>query len=698
VAKFSQRWQGVDDPTPEPPKEFAEQWRVMCRMFAFLKPIKFQAFVVVIVFIVGIGCEILTVRLLGPAVDVVKEMRAQERPKKDAQEKPPEPATPFGTGEVAPDESPAEPVTRPAAAEPASAQSQSPAEPISLWQWLTQPDGSGAALRRALYFLALAKLAHALLIWVRTVTMSWQNMSMVYYMRASVYDRLQRVGFAFHDRYASGALINRALSDLQAVRHFIQETLHAGVDLIFSTLGYFAIFITTSPQLAAIAAISLPLWIWAIRRFAIRARPIYERQMKASDEVMNVLTENAAGVHVVRAFATEELEERKYRSVCVTLLDRIMDGVGLRQRMLPMIRAIAIATNVTIWTYGAILVQRGELKLGDLVVFGAAMGIILGKMHQINMMADAYQHALVSSGRLFEILDSADTTPEVPDADPLPPGGGAVRFENVTFGYDPARQVIKDISFEVPTGSVVALVGPTGSGKTTLMSLLGRCYDPQKGRILIDGEDVRSCTIQSIRDQVGYVFQETYLFSDTIARNIAYSDLNATPCQIQQAARIAQADEFIKELPKGYDNPIGEYGATLSGGQRQRLAIARAILHNPRLLVLDDSLSAVDPETESQIRAQLEKIMKHRTTFIITSRISTAQRADLILVIEDGCITQRGKHSDLIRRKGYYREMAESQFAEPGRVHEESHMDRVGKGERNPILIRKETADEEDEA
>jgi len=708
VAKFSKRWQGLDDPAPEPPKAFAEQWRVMCRMFAFLKPIKLQAAVVVIVFIVGIGCEILTVRLLGPAVDVVKEMRVRDPSRKDAPERRAESARSIEPGEAAPADAPEERRRAPtvegaadaasAAARPAAAESEPPAEPVTLWQWLAQSEGSGAALRRALFLLALAKLAHAILIWIRTVTVSWQNMSMVYYMRAAVYDRLQRVGFAFHDRHSSGALINRALSDLQAVRHFVQETLHAGVDLIFSTLGYFVIFVTTSPQLAGIAAVSLPLWIWAIRRFAIKARPIYERQMKASDEVVNVLTENAAGVHVVRAFATEDLEERKYRGVCGTLLDRIMEGVGLRQRMLPMIRAIAILTNVTIWALGAILVQRGELKLGDLVVFGSAMGIILGKMHQINMMADAYQHALVSSGRLFEILDSADTTPEAPDAEPLPPGGGAVRFENVTFGYDPARQVIKDVSFEVPAGAVVALVGPTGAGKSTLMALLGRCYDPQQGRVLIDGVDVRECTIQSIRDQVGYVFQETYLFSDTIARNIAYSDLGATPCQIKQAARIAQADEFIRELPKGYDTPIGEYGATLSGGQRQRLAIARAILHNPRLLVLDDSLSAVDPETESQIRAQLEKIMKRRTTFIITSRISTAQRADLILVIEDGRITQRGTHNDLIRRKGYYREMAESQFAEPGQMHEESHLDRVSKGARKPILIRAETVEEEDEA
>jgi ATP-binding cassette subfamily B protein len=247
----------------------------------------------------------------------------------------------------------------------------------------------------------------------------------------------------------------------------------------------------------------------------------------------------------------------------------------------------------------------------------------------------------------------------------------------VYFGYEPGKQVLEDISFSIPAGSVVALVGPTGAGKTTLSALLGRFYDPELGAVEIDGQDISTATLSSVRDAVGYVFQETYLFSDTVARNIAYSDREAPLKRIKEAAQIARADEFIDRLPDTYDQMIGEYGATLSGGQRQRLAIARAILHNPRILVLDDSLSAVDSETEAQIRAGLERIMKGRTVFLITSRISTARRADHIFVIEQGVITQRGTHEQLARAEGYYRSVSRSQFAEEGAHQEQSHMDRV---------------------
>ena len=691
---------GVDDSVPEPPKGLREQWQLMRRVFAFLKPIKLQAAIVIFVFIIGIGFEVLTVRLIGPAVDVVGEMSdqeggAKEEPDTSLREDTAEELAARGVEQATDKRAATSEVGGHVTAEARAPETTE--GDLSLWQWLMAPEGTGAQLRRALLFLALAKLGHSIFIWLRTVMVSWQNMSMVYYMRAAVYDRLQRVGFAFHDQHASGALINRALSDLQAVRHFVQETLHVGVDLTFSTLAYFAIFVTTSPQLACVALIALPLWVWAIRSFAIKARPIWERQMLAADDMVNVLTENAAGVHVVRAFATEEQEKSKFNTATRTLVGRIFDGIGLRQRMLPVIRGIALGTNVMIWAYGAILVQRGQMGLGDLVVFGSAMGIILGKMHMINMMAEAYQHALVSSARLFEILDSPDSTPEAEGAEPLPPGGGAVQFKDVTFGYDDKRDIVKNVSFNVPAGSVIAVVGPTGSGKSTLMALLGRCYDATSGFVSIDGANVRACTVPSVRDQVGYVFQETYLFSNTIARNIAYADLNAPRHLIEQAARIAHADEFIQELPDGYNTFIGEYGATLSGGQRQRVAIARAILHNPRVLVLDDSLSAVDPETEAQIRKDLEKIMKHRTTFIITSRISTAQRADRVLVMEDGELTQQGTHDELIRRRGYYRDMAESQFAEPSRMHEASHLDRMRKRRKLAVVMQQENEPVEEE-
>jgi ATP-binding cassette subfamily B protein len=282
------------------------------------------------------------------------------------------------------------------------------------------------------------------------------------------------------------------------------------------------------------------------------------------------------------------------------------------------------------------------------------------------------------------------TVPESPDARPLPAAGtGAVRFENVTFGYDAAKPVLHDVSFDVPGGSIVAIVGPTGAGKTTLVSLLARYYDPQRGRVLIDGVDVRDAALASLRTQVSFVFQETYLFSDTVTGNIGYGRPGISEGDVEAAARLAQAHEFIEDLKLGYGTLLGERGSSLSGGQRQRLAIARAILTNPRVLILDDATASVDPETEDAIRRAMRVVMRGRTTFVIAHRISTVKQADVVLVIEHGRITQRGRHEELMRQDGHYREIAAVQLYgdEPLGDEEEdsdapSHMDRVRDGRR----------------
>jgi ATP-binding cassette subfamily B protein len=607
------------------------QWRLLRRIFKFVGPVKFQVAVTSLVFIGYIAAEVFAVRLLKPAIDVVSQLRAGA-----------------GTGE-------------------------------SLLDWFLAVEGPGAALRHAILALAVAKLVLSILSWARSVCGSWQGMSMVFYMRAAVYDQLQRVGFAFHDHYSTGQLINRALSDLGAVRTFINVSLHSSIDILFSLIGYFAMLLYDgSWQIALAALIPVPFWFWAIRRYAILSRPIYERQMLASDEMVRLLTENVAGVHVVRAFATEAHEQAKFKTACQTLTTRLLEGVRLRVQMMPIIRGIAAAANIGLFSLGAIMVQKGQLELGALVAFGVAMNVILSRIQQINAISDAYQRAVVSSGRLFEILDTPNTTPEPPDAESLRPGGGAVRLTHVSFGYKPAQRVLHGISFSVPAGAVVALVGPTGAGKTTLAGLLARFYDPQEGTVEIDGQDVRDVTLRSVRDSVGFAFQETYLFSDTIARNIAYADLHAPMDKIIAAARCARAGGFIERLPKQYETVIGEYGATLSGGQRQRLSIARAILHNPRILVLDDALAAVDPETEALIRASLEHVMAGRTVFIITSRIATARRANFIMVVENGRLTHFGTHEELMKQPGYYRDVAFAQFAGAYSGHEASHMDRMG--------------------
>jgi ABC-type multidrug transport system fused ATPase/permease subunit len=301
----------------------------------------------------------------------------------------------------------------------------------------------------------------------------------------------------------------------------------------------------------------------------------------------------------------------------------------------------------------------------------------------VSTINEQYQNAMVSSRRLYEVLTAPPTVPEKPDARPLAAGTGAVQFEGVSFGYDAARPVLHDINFEVPGGSIVAIVGPTGAGKSTLVNLISRFYDPQKGRVSIDGADVKDLKLSTLRSQVSFVFQETYLFSDTAAGNIAYGRPNITDVEIEVAARLAQAHEFLEVLPGGYQTMLGERGSSLSGGQKQRLAIARAILTNPRILILDDATAAIDPETEDLIRKGMRLVMRGRTTFVIAHRISTVKQADVVIVLEEGRITQMGTHSQLMAEDGHYRDIANVQLygdedmPETPQEDSPSHMDRL---------------------
>jgi ATP-binding cassette subfamily B protein len=383
-------------------------------------------------------------------------------------------------------------------------------------------------------------------------------------------------------------------------------------------------------------------------------------------------------VHVVKAFATQQKEIAKYNAAADTYYHAILHSVRLWRNFVPVIRGIASASQLSLFAGGAVLVvlthawttgTRGKVQVGDLLVLGMAMSQILSRLQQINQISEQYQKAIVSARRFYEVLDAPATVPEPPAASALPPratqgsGGGAVEFHFVTFGYDPSRPVVHDIAFDVPGGSIVALVGPTGAGKSTLVQLLARFYDPQAGRIFIDGVDIRDVSLKSLRGEIGFVFQETFLFSDTVANNIRYGHPEATIGEIEAAARIAQAHEFIMELPQGYETLLGERGASLSGGQRQRLAIARGIISNPRILVLDDALAAVDPETEHLISRALELVMVDRTVFIIAHRLSTVKAADLVIVLDRGRIVQAGTHKELMKQSGHYREIAEVQLA-----------------------------------
>jgi ABC-type multidrug transport system fused ATPase/permease subunit len=537
--------------------------------------------------------------------------------------------------------------------------------------WLITTDPAVVQLRHVIELLSFLIVAMVIVRYLREVANAKMSMNMVYYLREGVYDKLQRVGFSFHDAISTGQLINRALSDLQNVRAFVQTAIVTTLDIVLAVAGYELMLLTVNPWMALLSLAPLPLWTYYILKFSAKVQPVAKSVMEAQDRNVSIIAESIAGVHVIKAFATEQQEIEKYGKNSDEFLQRVLRRIRLFTNFQPVIRSIATASHLSLFLVGGILLLHGILKPGDLLILSTAMGAILARLQQVATINEQYQNAIVSSRRLYEVLMARSTIPENPEAKSLPPGAGKVVFDHVTFGYDPAKPVLHDIHFTVPGGSIVALVGPTGCGKSTLVNLIARFYDPQNGRILIDGVDLRDTTLASLREQVAFVFQETYLFSDTVAANIAYGrphvlDAAGQPLpgrgEVEMAARLAQAHDFIEALPKGYDTVLAERGSSLSGGQRQRLAIARAILSNPRVLVLDDATAAIDSETEDMIRRGMRLVLQGRTTFVIAHRISTVKQADMVLVIENGRITQTGTHAELMCCDGHYREIAAVQL------------------------------------
>ncbi len=552
------------------------------------------------------------------------------------------------------------------------------------WHWIGSNEPSANQFRRLDIILTGLIVLQTIFRYLREVANSKMSMNMVYFIREAVYDKLQRVGFGFHDVLSTGQLINRALTDLQNVRQFIQTAVLTTLEIVLYVGGYIYMIFRVNHWLALLSLLPLPLWTWYILRFGKKVQPISKQVMSAGDRNVSLIAENIAGVHVIKAFATEQQEIGKYNENCDEFFTRVIKRIKMFADFTPVIRAIGSGSHLTLFLAGGLLVLHGDMNAGGFIILSNGMGTILGKLQQVGAINEQYQNAIVSARRLYEVLMASPTVPEKPQANALPPGDGTVKFEHVTFGYDPAKPVLHDIDFEVNGGSVVAIVGPTGAGKSTMVNLLSRFYDPQQGRVLIDGVDLRDARLSSIRTQVGFVFQETYLFSDTVEANIAYGRPNIRGGEVEAAARLAQAHEFIEQLAQGYQTMLGERGSSLSGGQKQRLAIARAILTNPRILVLDDATAAIDPETEDLIRRGMKFVMHGRTTFIIAHRISSVKRADLVLVVENGRIAQRGTHAQLMSEKGHYRDIAVAQL----RVDDEtddrqsgsdvsSHMDRA---------------------
>jgi ATP-binding cassette subfamily B protein len=519
------------------------------------------------------------------------------------------------------------------------------------------PLGIVAAL--ALAIVALALLRAALTYAYGMITARLTQGEIVPALRAQLYAKLQRLSFSFFDRHGSNSIFNRVTGDVQNTRLFVDGVLLQGLNMALTLAAYAFFMWRIHPALTlACLSVSAPLW-WLAHFYSRRLRPGYLRNRELTDDMVLLFSESVRGMHTVKGFAAERHQIRRFEAS--------NDAVSSQQRRIfwdlsiftPGTQILSQMSLVILFAYGGWLYAQGRIPLGGgLVVFAGLLQQFTGQVANISTIANSIEQSLAAARRVFEVLDTPVEVQSRPGA--IAPGRltGRMVFDRVTFGYAPGKPVLTDVSFETQPGRVIGIFGMTGAGKSTLLGLAPRFYDPQAGRILADGRDLRELDLDAYRRQIGIVYQESFLFSNTVAANIAFGHPKATMEEIERAARIASAHEFIRGLAHGYDTVLGESGVDLSGGQRQRLALARALLLQPPVLILDDPTASVDARTENEIVSALREAMKGRTTLVVSGRLNLLRRADLILVLEDGRLTQTGTHEELARRPGPYRETA----------------------------------------
>jgi ABC-type multidrug transport system fused ATPase/permease subunit len=506
------------------------------------------------------------------------------------------------------------------------------------------------------FVLALG-VARALMMAGRRLIAGKQALLVEQDMRQEVYAKLVRLSFGFYDRHQTGQLMSRATVDLQGVRFFLGYGLIFFFQHIFTVVGVGIVVFVISWKLALISLAIAPALIAVAYRYSHVSHPLLRDVQQRMADVATVAEENIVGVHVVKSFAQETAEQQKFEERSERVFEQSVKANRQRALYIPLLSFLPLLAQAAILLVGGRMVAHGSLSLGNFVAFNLFLALLVVPLRSLGMWIGQAQRATASGERIFQVIDEPEDISDPPDARELAPGPGRIVFDHVTFGYDPERPVLRDVDLELDAGKVVALIGHTGAGKTTLAALVPRFYDVQSGSVSVDGQDVRGVTLSSLRREIGVIAQDPFLFSATVRENIAFGRAEATDEEIERAARLAQAHEFVEALPDGYDTVIGERGITLSGGQRQRIAIARALVIDPRILILDDATASVDATTESKIRDGLREAMRGRTTIIIAHRLSTIALADEIVVLEDGSVAARGTHDELVTTSGVYREI-----------------------------------------
>jgi len=510
--------------------------------------------------------------------------------------------------------------------------------------------------------LLAASVTRGFVDFARTYCTDSLSQKVAYDVRSAMYDKLQHMSFAYHDKEHTGNLMSKVTSDVEAIRRYVNMGMVRGLEVPLRVIAIVTLMITVNWQLTLLSLVFLPFLVVKSSFVIVRLRAMWLHVQEVMGELVTILQENLSGIHVVKAFASEEYEKNKYAIKAEELRREYYGNERLQQSTTAWLTLyFTLALGLVLW-FGGMELMRGDLDPGGFAAFLLLMNQLTFPIRMTPQIIGSYSRAISSGRRIFEVLDAQSPVVENPDAAEMPRSQGHVRFEDVSFSYDPRIPALKHLDVSAAPGSITAILGAPGSGKTTIINLLPRFYEVTQGRISIDNQDIRDVTLSSLRRNVGIVQQDIFLFNATIQDNIAYGVSSASKEDVIAAAKVAQLHDHIMSLPHGYDTWVGERGTTLSGGQRQRLSIARTVLIDPPVLILDDSTSSVDVETERQIHQAMTDVMKGRTTFVIAHRLSSVRNADHILVLKDGEIAEQGSHTELMARGGTYREIFDLQL------------------------------------